>query len=128
MRLGARFSLLSAVFVAEFHCVPCFNLFKSSSFWATLHEYHVRSSLILPVNSPAALALVYVLDGCSAKSRRVRHQINQFNTIKPYLNFRGYNQYCLEDLFFLKMWQRLRRSGSSALLRNNYKNLIQQFE
>ena len=58
--------------------------------------------LRLPENSPAALALVYALDGCSAKSRIGRHQINLFNTIKSDLNCRGYNLNCLDDLYFLR--------------------------
>ena len=47
--------------------------------------------LRLPENSPAALALVFAIDGCSAKSRRGRHQVNLFNTIKSDLVLRGYS-------------------------------------
>ena len=46
--------------------------------------------LRLPENSPAALALTYALDGCPAKSRRGRHQINLFHTIKSDLNLWGF--------------------------------------
>ena len=70
--------------------------------------------LRLPENSPAALALVYALDGCHAKSRRGRHQINLFNTIKSDLNLKGYSLDCIEDLYLLrdvardrKKWKRL---------------------
>ena len=70
--------------------------------------------LRLPENSPAALSLVYALDGCSVKSRRGRHQINLFNTMKSDLTLRGYSLNCLEDLYLVrevaedrKKWQRL---------------------
>ena len=70
--------------------------------------------LRLPENSTAALALTYALDGCPAKSRRGRHQINLFNTIKYDLNLRGFTLNCLEDLFLIrdvtsdkKRWSRL---------------------
>ena len=55
--------------------------------------------LRLPENSPAAVALVYAIDGCSAKSRRGRHQINLFNTIKSDLSLRDYSLNNLEDLY-----------------------------
>ena len=58
--------------------------------------------LRLPENSPAALALTFALDGCPAKSRRGRHQINLFNTIKSDLNLRGFTLNCLEDLFSIR--------------------------
>jgi len=45
--------------------------------------------LRLPENSPPALALVYALDGCHAKSRRGRHQINSFNAKKILLELKG---------------------------------------
>ena len=57
--------------------------------------------LRLPENSPAALALTYSLDGCSAKSRRGRHQTNLFNTIKSDLKIRGFRLEWLEDMFYL---------------------------
>ena len=39
--------------------------------------------LRFPENSPAAVALTYAVDGCSElKSRRRRHQMNLFNTIR----------------------------------------------
>ena len=56
----------------------------------------------LPENSPAALALTYALDGCPAKSRRVRLQINLFTTIKSDSNFRGFTLNRLEDMFLIR--------------------------
>jgi hypothetical protein len=58
--------------------------------------------LRLPENSPAALALVFAVDGCHAKSRRGRHQINLFNTIKSDLNLRGYSLNCIEYLYLVR--------------------------
>ena len=58
--------------------------------------------LRLPENSPAASALVYALDGCHAISRRGRHQINLFNTIKFDLNLKGYSLNCIGDLYLLR--------------------------
>ena len=72
----------------------------------------------LPENSPAALAFVFALDGCHAKSRRGRHQINLFNTIKSDLNLRGYSLNCMEDLYLARDVARVGESGS---LLNDYK-------
>ena len=58
--------------------------------------------LRLPENSPAALALVFAIDGCSAKSRRGRHQVNLFNTIKSDLVLRGYSLSNIDDLYVLR--------------------------
>ena len=58
--------------------------------------------LRLRENSPAAVALVYAIDGCSAKSRRGRHQINLFNTIKSDLSLRDFRLNNIEDLYELK--------------------------
>jgi hypothetical protein len=69
--------------------------------------------LRLPENSPAALALVYALDGCHAKSRRGRHQINLFNTIKSDFNLRGYSLNCIEDLYLARDVARDRKKWQS---------------
>ena len=69
--------------------------------------------LRLPENSPAALALVFALDGCHAKSRRGRHQINLFNTIKSDLNLRGYSLNCIEDLYLVRDVARDRKKWQS---------------
>jgi hypothetical protein len=71
--------------------------------------------LTLPENSPAALALVYALDGCHAKSRRGRHQINLFNTIKSDLNMRGYSLDCIKDLYLVRDVARDRKKWRSFL-------------
>ena len=55
--------------------------------------------LRLPENSPAVpVSLTFSLDGCSAKSRRGRHQTNLINTIKSDLKIRGFHLECLEDI------------------------------
>ena len=58
--------------------------------------------LRLPENSPASLALTYALDDCPAESRRGRHQINLFNTIKSDLKLRRFTLNCLEDLLLVR--------------------------
>ena len=58
--------------------------------------------LRLPENSPAAVALSFSVDGCPSKSRRGRHQINLFNTIKSDLNIRGFNLETMNDLYILR--------------------------
>ena len=65
--------------------------------------------LRLPENSPAALALVYALDGCQAESRRGRHQINLFVTIKSDLNISGYSL----DLYLVRDVARDRKKWQS---------------
>ena len=51
----------------------------------------MKLSFEFPSNCPAAVALTISVDGCQCKSRRRRHQINLFNTIKSDLNIRGFN-------------------------------------
>ena len=58
--------------------------------------------LRLPENSPAAKALTFSVDGCPSKSRRGRHQMSLFNTIKSDLNIRGFNLDTSNDLYILR--------------------------
>ena len=76
--------------------------------WTTLG--HV---LRLPENSPAALALVFAIDGCSVKPRRGRHQVNLFNTIKSDLVLRGYSLSNIDDLYVLRDVARDRKKWRS---------------
>ena len=69
--------------------------------------------LRLPENSPAALALVFAIDGCSAKSRRGRHQVNLFNTIKSDLVLRGFSLSNIDDLYVLRDVARDRKKWRS---------------
>jgi hypothetical protein len=69
--------------------------------------------LRLPENSPAALASVFAIDGCSAKSRRGRHQVNLFNTIKSDLVLRGYSLSNIDDLYVLRDVARDRKKWRS---------------
>ena len=54
----------------EYHFESRFSMVERSRWTMLGHE------LRLPENSLAALALRYALNGCPAKSRRSRHQIN----------------------------------------------------
>ena len=56
--------------------------------------------LRLPENSPAAV-LSFSVDGCPSKSRRGRHQINLFNTIKSDFIIRGFILETSNNLFIL---------------------------
>lgn len=57
-----------------------------------------------PENSPASLALSFALaEGLNFKSRRGRHQMNLFNTIRIDLNKRGIELNNIVDLFELRI-------------------------
>ena len=87
-------------------CVVSLTERIESSMWTMLgHVLRIR----LVESSSAALTLVYSLDGCSANSRRGRHQINLFNTINADLALRlgvirGYSFNCLEDLYSVDIY------------------------
>ena len=66
---------------------------------------HVPS---LPENSQAAVALTFSVDGCPSKSRRGRHQMNLFNTIKSDLDIRGFNLETSNNLYMLRNVAKIR--------------------